>query len=282
VELELTVLEGGRLTWQGSAVQGVVDLTAGSIVRARCRYVRASVELERVLEVLHRAESTDATLQSLATRGLLAEVMAATASSEAAEVLGFRGRALFELGRLAEGVEVLQRALAGKGPSCTVDAWNSPWAAWAELTFEQKREVISRPFLTAVTRWAWAGGGPRAGFVAAPLAARAGGRRRRLGKGFGWAGPRGGTARCRAPRSPGRRPTEQEGDDFRRRRRAPGGPRRGEPRPCRERSLACRRASAGGVRRPGPVPASHALAQGVVARPCVRTRKDDRRRGAGC
>ncbi len=155
MELELTVLEGGRLTWQGSAVQGQVDLTPGSIVRARCRYARGSVELERVLEVVHRSVSADGGLHSLASRGLLHEVVAATDSSDAPDVLGFRGRALIELGRLTEGVEVLQRALAGSGPSCAVDDWNSPWAAWAELTFEQKREVISRPFLTAVTRWAW-------------------------------------------------------------------------------------------------------------------------------
>jgi hypothetical protein len=160
MELELTVLEGGRLTWQGSAVHGApVELTAGSIVRASCRYQQGQVALEKILEVLHRAQAGDGTLHSLASRGLFAEVVSATAGSEAPDALGFRGRALIELGRLTEGVEVLQRALLNGGPTCEVDAWNSPWASWAELVFEQKREVISRPFLTAVTRWAWGAAG---------------------------------------------------------------------------------------------------------------------------
>ncbi len=162
MDLELTVLSGGRVTWQGAPVEvpsadrsTLASLQVGTVVRASCFYRAGRLDVEQVMEVVHRPQTPEETLTSLGTRGLFREVLAATQHTSDPTGLAFQGRALVALGQLKEGFAALEAALDQGGPPCALEAWHSPWAAWVECTGPQKLSLISRRLLTAITRWSW-------------------------------------------------------------------------------------------------------------------------------
>jgi hypothetical protein len=163
MDLELTVLSGGRVTWQGAPVEvpsadrsSLATLQVGTVVRASCFYRAGRLDVEQVMEVVHRPQTAEQTLTSLGTRGLFREVLAATHHASDPTGLAFQGRALVALGQVKEGFAALEASLELGGPACELEAWHSPWLAWVECTGTQKLSLVSRRLLTAVTRWSWA------------------------------------------------------------------------------------------------------------------------------
>lgn len=163
IDLELTVVAGPALRWNGTAVSVPEHLQVwlarqpvGTVLRGQCTYTSQGLTLERSTEVVAEVspDDADSALTVLGTQGLYDDLLAATAHRDDPTALAFRARALIEQRQLQRGFDVLREALRHGGPSCELDAWHSPWLMWFDREGHEKLSLISRQLMTPLFRWA--------------------------------------------------------------------------------------------------------------------------------
>lgn len=163
IDLELTVVAGPALRWNGTLVavppqlqQWLARHAVGTVLRGQCTYTKQGLTFDRSTEIVAEVspDDADSALTVLGTQGLYDDLLAATAHRDDPTALAFRARAFIEQRQLQRGFEVLREALRQGGPRCELDAWHSPWLMWFEREGHEKLSLISRHLVTPLFRWA--------------------------------------------------------------------------------------------------------------------------------